>query len=60
MAGTPSQNGPYALLMRTLQQQSSTLAYIDCFWILGITFGVLMPLVFLMKKTQPGRAPAGH
>lgn len=51
-------NGPYALLMRTLQQQASVLAYIDCFWLLGLTFAALLPLVLLMKKTKPGRAAA--
>ena len=58
-AGTNS-NGPYALLFRTLQRQADTLSYIDCFWLLGIVFGALVPLVFLMKKTQPGRAAVAH
>jgi len=53
-------NGPYALLMRTLQQQADVLSYIDCFWLLGITFAALLPLVLLMKKTKPGRAAAAH
>lgn len=53
-------SGPYALVMRRLQQQAVTLSYIDCFWVMGIAFGVLMPLVFFMKKTQPGRVMAGH
>lgn len=57
---SPSGNSPYALLMRTLEQQANTLSYIDCFWMLGIAFGVLTPLVFLMKRTQPGRAMAAH
>lgn len=53
-------NSPYALIMRRLQQQAATLSYIDCFWTMGIAFGVLIPLVFVMKKTKPGRAMAGH
>lgn len=51
-------NGPYALLMRTLQQQANTLSYIDCFWLMGIVFGALIPVVFFMKKSKPGRAMA--
>jgi len=51
-------NGPYALIARTLQRQADVLSYIDCFWLLGIVFGALVPLVFLMRKTQPGRAMA--
>jgi hypothetical protein len=46
--------------MRTLQRQAETLSYIDCFWLLGIAFGVLLPLVFLMKKTTPGRRAMAH
>jgi len=53
-------SGPYALIMRRLQQQAVTLSYIDCFWVMGIAFGLLMPLVFFMKKTRPGRAMAAH
>jgi DHA2 family multidrug resistance protein len=58
--GHGAANGPYAMLLRTLQQQASTLSYIDCFWLLGIAFGALVPLVFLMKKTTPGRAAVAH
>jgi MFS transporter, DHA2 family, multidrug resistance protein len=53
-------NGPYALLMRILERQANTLSYIDCFWLLGITFALMLPLVFLMKKMKPGRAAAAH
>lgn len=55
-----AQDSSYMLLMRRLQQQAATLSYIDCFWIMGIAFGVLTPLVFFMKKTKPGRAMAAH
>jgi MFS transporter, DHA2 family, multidrug resistance protein len=53
-------NRPYALLMRVLQQQANTLSYIDCFWVMGIAFAVLVPLVFFMKKVKPGRVAAAH
>jgi DHA2 family multidrug resistance protein len=55
-----NQNGAYALIMRRLQQQAAMLSYIDCFWAMGIAFAVLVPLVFMMKKTKPGRAMAAH
>jgi DHA2 family multidrug resistance protein len=51
---------PYALLLREIQRQAQTLSYIDCFWILGVVFGLLTPLVFFMKKASPGRAAAAH
>ena len=53
-----SENGPYALIMQRLRQQAAMLSYIDCFWAMGIAFAVLVPLVFIMKKTKPGRAMA--
>jgi DHA2 family multidrug resistance protein len=51
---------PYALILRRLQQQASTLAYIDCFWLMGIVFALLLPLVFFMKRTAPGRSAMAH
>ena len=53
-------NGPYALVMRRLEQQANTLSYIDCFYLLGVVFAGLIPLVFLMKKVKPGRSMAAH
>jgi DHA2 family multidrug resistance protein len=55
-----SGNGPYALIMRTVQRQAETLAYIDCFWLLGIAFACMIPLIFLMRKQKPGRGIGGH
>ncbi len=48
----------YGRLYGSLQRQASMLAYIDCFWILSILFGCLIPFVFLMKKPDPHKAPA--
>ena len=48
--------GPYALVMRTIERQAATLSYIDCFWLLGVAFAFMIPLVFVMRKTKPGRA----
>ncbi|MGA8029812.1 MAG: DHA2 family efflux MFS transporter permease subunit [Bryobacteraceae bacterium] len=59
--GSPNSGSQgYALIMRTLQRQADTLSYIDCFWLLGIVFGALVPLVFLMRKTIPGRTALAH
>jgi len=30
------------------------LAYIDCFWFLGWAILLMIPAVFLMKKSKPG------
>jgi DHA2 family multidrug resistance protein len=53
-------NGGYGLLLGQIQRQAATLAYIDCFWLFGIAFTVLVPFVFVMKKVAPGRGPGGH
>ena len=51
-----------ALLYATVQKQAAMLSYIDSFWVMGVIFLVLMPLVFLMKRPQPGAgaAPPAH
>jgi hypothetical protein len=34
------------------------LAYIDSFWLLGLTFLAMIPFMFLMKKIKLRGAPA--
>ena len=43
-----------------LDQQATMLAYIDCFWLLGVAVLLMIPFVFLMKKVQPGGSIAVH
>ncbi len=45
----------YARLYQGLQAQSSTLAYIDAFYLMAVLSAAMVPLVFLMKKNDPGR-----
>jgi DHA2 family multidrug resistance protein len=40
-----------------LLKQSSMLAFADAFWIMGILFLVIVPLMFLIRKTPPVRGP---
>jgi MFS transporter, DHA2 family, multidrug resistance protein len=42
------------LVYGMIQRQSSLLAYVDNFWLLALIFLVLIPLMFLMKKSKPG------
>src|SRR5260221_605985 len=42
-----------ALLYATVQKQAPMLSYIDSFWVMGVSFIALVPLLFLMKKPQP-------
>jgi hypothetical protein len=36
------------------------LSSIDCFWILGVAILLMVPMVFLMKKSKPGGGIAVH
>ena len=50
----------YALVQGTMQQQAAMLAYVDCFWLLGLAIMVMVPMVFLVKKSRPGDGMAVH
>lgn len=50
----------YGIVMSNVTRQAAMLSYVDCFWLLGIVFGLMLPLVFLMRKVKPGRAAAAH
>jgi len=39
-----------------LQRHATMLAFVDDFWLMGLTFLSLVPLMFLMKKSRPHRA----
>ena len=48
-------------VINQIQQQAAMLAYIDVFWVFGWMFLLMIPLVFLMKKTTPRHDTAvGH
>jgi DHA2 family multidrug resistance protein len=46
-----------ALMYGNLLRQSSMLAFVDAYWLLGLTFIGMIPLMFLLKKTSPHKAP---
>src|SRR6478672_3049252 len=50
----------YALLQSTVQRQATMLSYIDCFWFLGVAIMLMIPAVFLIKKTKGGGGMAVH
>src|SRR5271157_2637744 len=50
--GGSAQQHAYAMLQANVIRQSTMLAYIDNFWVLGVVIGCLLPLVFLIKKTK--------
>jgi len=51
---------PYAILQGAIARQATMLSYIDCFWFLGVAILLMVPMVFLMKKTKPGGGIAVH
>jgi DHA2 family multidrug resistance protein len=45
----------HGLLYGILMRESTMLAFIDAFWLLGVLFLMLVPFMFLMKRIRPGR-----
>jgi DHA2 family multidrug resistance protein len=52
----------HGLIYGNLLRQANMLAFIDSFWLLGLTFFAMIPMMFLMKKAKPhGPSPvAAH
>jgi DHA2 family multidrug resistance protein len=44
---------------RALSQQAESLAYLDTIWLFAILAALMVPLTFLMKRSDPRKAPAG-
>jgi DHA2 family multidrug resistance protein len=59
-SATGANQQAYALIQGTAQRQATMLAYIDCFWFLGVAILLMVPMVFLMKKSKPGGGIAVH
>jgi DHA2 family multidrug resistance protein len=60
-------NGPlggsqraWTMIQGIVLRQATMLAYIDCFWLLGVAILAMIPLVFLMKKPKTGGSMAVH
>jgi DHA2 family multidrug resistance protein len=50
----------YAAVWAMVQQQAAMLAYNDTFRFLALTFVLMLPLVFLMRKPKKGKAVMAH
>jgi DHA2 family multidrug resistance protein len=58
---TDAQAQANGLAYGLLQRHAGMLAFVDDFWLMGLTFLVLIPLMFLMKKSRPhGGSPMSH
>jgi DHA2 family multidrug resistance protein len=45
------------MLYGMLQRESAMLAFVDSFWVLGIIFLAVIPLMFFIKKVGPPKGP---
>jgi DHA2 family multidrug resistance protein len=43
-----------------VQQQATMLAFLDCFWVLGVIAFIGVPLTFFVRKFKQGNSAAGH
>ncbi len=51
----------YAATFGMVVQQAAMLSFVDAFWLLGLTFLLIIPLIYIMKKPHShGEAPAAH
>jgi MFS transporter, DHA2 family, multidrug resistance protein len=50
----------YALIQGQVIRQATMLAYIDCFWFLGVAILLMVPMVFLIKRSKAGGGLAVH
>jgi DHA2 family multidrug resistance protein len=58
---TDAQAQANGLAYGLLQRHAGMLAFVDDFWLMGLTFLALIPLMFLMKKSRPpGGSPMAH
>jgi DHA2 family multidrug resistance protein len=55
---TDAQAQANGLAYGLLQRQATMLAFVDDFWLMGLTFLALIPLMFLMKKSRPHGGPS--
>jgi MFS transporter, DHA2 family, multidrug resistance protein len=55
-----AQQQTYGQLYGSILRQSNMMAYLDNFWMLGVSALAVIPFVFLMKRPPKGTAAAGH
>jgi MFS transporter, DHA2 family, multidrug resistance protein len=55
-----AQQQSYGRFYGSILRQANMLAYLDNFWMLGVSALAVIPFVFLMKRPPKGAAPAAH
>jgi MFS transporter, DHA2 family, multidrug resistance protein len=54
--GAQAQRHAYGALYRSMVSPASTLSYIDTFWLLGVTAGIMFFASFLLRSNHPRKA----
>jgi DHA2 family multidrug resistance protein len=52
-----AQKQAQGLLYGIVQRQAAMLSFVDCFWLLGVIFLLMIPALFFMKKARPPAGP---
>jgi DHA2 family multidrug resistance protein len=55
-----AQHQAYWQMYGSVLRQSTMIAYLDNFWLLGLAALVMIPFVFLMKRPPKGVSAAAH
>jgi DHA2 family multidrug resistance protein len=55
-----AQQQTYGQFYGSILRQSNMIAYLDNFWMLGVSAVAVIPFVFLMKRPPKGTVAAGH
>ena len=51
----------HGVLYNMIQRQAAMLSFVDDFWLLGVIFLAVIPLMLLLKKAKPPEGPvAAH
>jgi DHA2 family multidrug resistance protein len=45
------------LIYGNVQRQAGMLAFSDAFWVMGVLFLLIIPLMFMMKGSRPVKGP---
>jgi DHA2 family multidrug resistance protein len=60
-SGADAVTGAYGYVYKQLEQQTSLLAFMDCFRVIAWVTLAIVPLMFLIQRFRPaGKPPAGH
>ena len=60
LASAQAGKAALGLVYRQVLQQAATLAYLDVLVVLAVFAGLMVPLVLMTRKTQPGKAAMAH